>query len=653
MQRGMVRRVGITLTRFAAVATLSLVFAMHAANANGQVAPSGERREVVSGDNFFDPEAVHVPVGTRVVWPNEGQTSHTVTSDNGLFESGDVQPGEEFARTFDRAGAYRYYCRYHGTAGGQGMSGVILVGNARLQSPSGHESGRGPEKVPTEPGETRLVPQRYRTIQKAVDAANPGDLIIVSRGTYREGVKVTTPYITIRGRKRNSVVLDGGFNIPNGIHVIEADGVAIENMTARHYRLNGFQWTSVLGYRGSYLTAYNNGDYGIYAFDSRYGRFEHSYASGHPDAGFYIGQCHPCHAVVTDVVSERNGLGFSGTNAGGNLKVVNSVWRHNMAGILPNTLDSERLAPQRRVYVAGNLVEDNNNVNAPANALTYGALGNGILVAGGVHDVVERNTVLNHRHYGIGVAPNSDQNLWISEQNVVRNNTVRGSGLADLALAGPGGPENCFAENQFGSSVPPAIETLYGCGSQLAQLGGGDLAPTVQSFALFLRGKSGKYPHGDWRTQPVPPRQRNMPGDPTVAPPLAIPGVEVPGPIGRLRTYRLPASFDRMEVNVLGIPLAAPTWWSLLLGMYGYLLPLALYVTWVAIAVWDLVRREDVRNSFRVAWMIVIFAVPFLGPVIYYVWGRTEISRSVRIMLLVGGPLVCVAFTAAALAFAS
>ncbi|MDP8957231.1 MAG: PLDc N-terminal domain-containing protein [Actinomycetota bacterium] len=636
--------------RFAAVAAVSAMAAMQAPSAVGQPNPTVETRNVVSGDNFFDPEAVHVSVGTRIVWPNVGQSSHTVTADDGSFESGDLKPGQEYARTFDRAGAYRYYCRYHGTPGGRGMAGVILVGNARLQSPSGHESGRGPEKIPTEPGDTLLVPRQFRTIQRAVNAASPGDLIIVSPGVYREGVKVTTPYITIRGRQRNSVILDGGFSIPNGIHVIEADGVAVENMTARFFRLNGFIWTGVLGYRGSYLTAYNNGDYGIYAFDSRYGRFEHSYASGHPDAGFYIGQCRPCHAVVTNVVSERNGLGFSGTNAGGDLKVVNSIWRRNMGGILPNTLDSERLAPQRAIYVAGNLVEDNSNENAPANALTYGALGNGILVAGGVRDIVERNTVVNHRHYGIGVAPNADQNLWIAERNVVRNNTIRGSGLADLALAGPGGQDNCFAGNDFRSSVPPGIETLYGCGSPLASLGGGDLAPTIQSLALFLRGKSGKFPHGDWRTQPSPPPQRNMRGDVMVAPPLAIPGVEVPGQIGRLRTYPLPDSFDRMEVSVVGIPLAAPTWWSLLLGMYAYVLPLALYVTWVTIAVWDLVRRDE-RNSFRIGWMLIIFAVPFLGPVLYYVWGRTEISRSVRIMLVVGGPVVAAVFTAVTLAF--
>jgi hypothetical protein len=82
-----------------------------------------------------------------------------------------------------------------------------------------------------------------------------------------------------------------------------------------NHRVNGFFWTGVRGYRGSYLTAINNGDYGIYAFDSGDGLFEHSYASGSPDAAFYIGQCNPCDAVITDSVGEYSGLGYSGSNA--------------------------------------------------------------------------------------------------------------------------------------------------------------------------------------------------------------------------------------------------------------------------------------------------------------------------------------------------
>src|SRR5699024_839011 len=103
------------------------------------------------------------------------------------------------------------------------------------------------------------------------------------------------PYTTLF-RSRNEVILDGGFELENGIRVLDAEGVVIENMTARNYVTNGFFWTSSDRYRGSYLTAYRNGDYGIYAFDSYHGQFDNSYGSGSPDAGFYIGQCFECDA---------------------------------------------------------------------------------------------------------------------------------------------------------------------------------------------------------------------------------------------------------------------------------------------------------------------------------------------------------------------
>jgi hypothetical protein len=105
-----------------------------------------------------------------------------------------------------------------------------------------------------------------------VDAAEPGGIVLISPGVYQEAVVVTTPFLTIRGLDRNRVILDGGFTLDNGIQVIEADGVTIENMTARHYVVNGFLWSGVFGYRGSYLTAFNDGDYGLFEFDSRYGQ---------------------------------------------------------------------------------------------------------------------------------------------------------------------------------------------------------------------------------------------------------------------------------------------------------------------------------------------------------------------------------------------
>ena len=93
-------------------------------------------------------------------------------------------------------------------------------------------------------------------------------MIMIGEGTYNEAVDVETDRLTIRGADRNTTILDGQFKLENGIRVLSAKGVAVENLTARNYTTNGFFWTGVDGYRGSYLTAYRNGDYGIYAFDS-------------------------------------------------------------------------------------------------------------------------------------------------------------------------------------------------------------------------------------------------------------------------------------------------------------------------------------------------------------------------------------------------
>lgn len=43
------------------------------------------------------------------------------------FVSGDLGNGESFQHVFATAGAFGYYCRYHGAAGGVGMSGTITV----------------------------------------------------------------------------------------------------------------------------------------------------------------------------------------------------------------------------------------------------------------------------------------------------------------------------------------------------------------------------------------------------------------------------------------------------------------------------------------------------------------------------------------------
>jgi hypothetical protein len=85
---------------------------------------------------------------------------------------------------------------------------------------------------------------------------------------------------------------------------------------------------------------------------------------------------------------------------------------------------------------------------------------------------------------------------------------------------------------------------------------------------------------------------------------------------------------------ILGISMTSGL--TTLFGLYGYVLPLVLYASWVAIALWDLVRREALTDGRRIGWMTVVLIVPFAGPVIYLLAGGSPIGRPVRLFLVFG-----------------
>lgn len=413
--------------------------------------------------------------------------------------------------------------------------------------------GGGDDDRPAGP-ETLRVPADHATIQAAVDASEPGDIVLVAPGVYEESVRIDTEGITLRGEDRNEVILDGGDRLQNGVY-ITVGGVAVENLTVRFFTNNGVLFTSLGeayletvitegygdaegtpardetdptdttldGFRASYVTAYNNGLYGLYAFAAVNGVFEDSYASGHPDSGYYVGQCKPCNTVLQRVTAERNAIGYEGTNASGGVYIVESVFRRNRLGITPNSQDAERLAPQEETVIAGNLVVDNADPETPV--IEGGYFGGGILVGGGERNLVLRNRVSGHPDTGIGIFT---MGRYLPNGNRVEGNVLSDNGVdlvfAPTGAAGPGG--NCFADNDFSTSRPRAIERALPC-EGTPRLG---RIPAPQTLEAP--------PGVDYFSMPAPPPQPTMPasamasigGAVQVPPAIDLDAIEVPAP---------------------------------------------------------------------------------------------------------------------------
>jgi hypothetical protein len=246
---------------------------------------------------------------------------------------------------------------------------------------------------------------QYRSIQAAVNAAKPGDWVLVAPGDYKTssfqapggvsdhpaGVLITKAHLRLRGMNRNAVIVDGtksgppcsraetdqnfgptGSNGPlgsNGIMVWKANDVWVQNLTACNFlggkgaAGNEIWWNGGdnseqvggWGFLGSYLNATSTfykdessaAAYGIFSSNWSGGTWNKTYASNFNDSGYYIGACQQvCNQTMTGAWAEFNALGYSGSNSGGQLVVKNSEFDNNETGFSTNSQNGDNPPPQ-------------------------------------------------------------------------------------------------------------------------------------------------------------------------------------------------------------------------------------------------------------------------------------------------------------------
>lgn len=330
-----------------------------------------------------------------------------------------------------------------------------------------------------------LTVKSGESIQKVINKAKAGDLVLVEAGTYEGSIVIQTKDITLRGLDRNAVVIDGKYSVDDGI-VVAADGVRVENLTVQKFRTNG-----ILIYGGyatknntnedvkahvvkrfgvQYVNANANGQYGVYAFASQNGVISSTYTYANADAGIYVGQCKPCNIDVNDNFASFNGLGFQGANASDELYLYQNEFSNNRTGIHLLSETKEQKAPQEKVTISSNLVKSNNNEDAPTT--TPDIFGYGIVVAGGGANQILSNSVIDHIVGGIIITSQGD---FLPQDNKVAGNTISkvneknvGNGAIDLQYFIPGRPDvmssgNCFENNSFGSANIERIEMVLPC----------------------------------------------------------------------------------------------------------------------------------------------------------------------------------------------
>ncbi|WP_406010328.1 right-handed parallel beta-helix repeat-containing protein [Streptomyces sp. NBC_00637] len=361
--------------------------------------------------------------------------------------------------------------------------------------------GTGLGAAPSVADHTVHVVHPGQSIQKAVDAAEPGDTVLLTYGTYHQSVDVSTPGLTLRGVGRGTVLepaagASTGSTAPStgsgaakdskgskgskqtkaatscaasgsGICVVgtkdqNVDGVTIAGLTVSGFAKNGVYATEADGLTVRHVTAVKNGVWGIATEHSVHGVFHDNTARDNGDAGLFLANTIKEEQGATDTegtVVEHNRL--EGNRIGvtvrrlRNLTLAGNRVTGNCAGIF--VVGDENKPKAGFVTVRENRIERNNK-SCPKTARLDALQGSGIVLTGAEDSLVTRNVIKDN----VGKSPLSGGIVLFksfvgttSERNRISDNLLRGNS-PDLVNTDTG-KGNTFEGNSCRSSKPAGL----------------------------------------------------------------------------------------------------------------------------------------------------------------------------------------------------
>ena len=313
------------------------------------------------------------------------------------------------------------------------------------------------------------------SVQQAVNAAAPGDTVLVMPGVYHESVKVTTSGITLRGMGLRTVIEPGVKKAGdrcaengNGICVVGTKGHALTGVTVADLTVTGFSKSGVFSMGTDGLTvrrvnALQNGVWGIAQERSTRGVFRDNTVGGSGDAGIFLANTITAEAGAADTrgtLVDHNRL--EGNRVGVTVRRLRdlSVTRNTVTGNCVGVFvvgDENRPKAGDLTVRANRIVR--NNKSCPKTDRLPALQGSGIVLTGAEKTLVEDNAIRDNA----GASPLSGGVVLFksfvattSDDNRITGNLLSGNSPADLVNADVG-KNNTFAGNSCRASRPAGL----------------------------------------------------------------------------------------------------------------------------------------------------------------------------------------------------
>jgi parallel beta-helix repeat protein len=326
-------------------------------------------------------------------------------------------------------------------------------------------------------------------IQEAVNAAKPGDTVVVAPGTYSgPTISVTTSDLTITGSSAATIDASGntyGITVGKVLHfeegpvcpALNVSNFTIRGLTVRNAERTGLFLFGVDGFEVSGGRYLDNGEYGIFPRCSHSGLIAHNFGGGGDDATVYVGVDDGVTVEKNNLTNGELGIELESTD---NSIVRGNKLEGNTTGIFVIVLPNLPKSSTETALIEGNVVHKNNRPN-PFPPVCQGPneppgcveeffddlqllpSGVGILNVGGHKVTIRNNVVTNNDTVGVGVVENpfgfgSSNETSITSNVIVqnaKNPDPRSLGSADIVYLDNPANGSCISNNVFKTSLYP------------------------------------------------------------------------------------------------------------------------------------------------------------------------------------------------------